>query len=131
MNSLPCSNAVLETGADNVVGDPMSVNARAVIASTTAPGIRSVDEAIERRIAACGVPPVTPGLVKPSLDLHSIGVGEHPHSIKVALELLGESRRRLGQFATEPELLDGPRAAVGADDRQHQRVPVEPWSAIG
>jgi len=47
-----------------------------------------------------------------------------------ALELAGDVRRRLWQLATEAELFDRSRAAVGAGDRQHQRVPVEPWSAI-
>ncbi len=77
------------------------------------------------------MPPVTASLVEPPLDLHSIGVGEHPHPIEVAVELLGESGRWVGQFAAESKLFDGSRSAIGADDRQHQRVPVEPWSAIG
>ena len=73
---------------------------------------------------------MAPGLVEPALGLDAIGVGEHPYTIQIAVEVLGELRWWLGQFAAEAELLDGPRTAVGTDDRQHQRVPVEPWSAI-
>ena len=126
MNVLPCSSAVLETGFDNVVGDPGWVNGKIVIPSTTAPGIRSIDEAIHRRVAARGVPAMATRLVEPPLDLHAIGVGEHPCPIQVAAEIVGEVSRWFGEFAAEAELLDRPRAAVRTRDRQHQRVPVEP-----
>jgi hypothetical protein len=37
----------------------------------------------------------------------------------------------LRKLTAEAKLFDWSRTAVGADDGQHQRVPVEPWSAIG
>ena len=71
------------------------------------------------------------GLVEPALGLHTVSVGEHPHPIKVTVEVVGQPIWWLGELSSEAELLDGAWAAVGADDGQHQRVPVEPWSAIG
>jgi hypothetical protein len=39
--------------------------------------------------------------------------------------------RRRWQFAAVAELLDRSWAAMWAGDDEHQRVPVDPWSAMG
>src|SRR3954466_12802430 len=85
-----------------------------------------VDETVEAGIAARRVPAMASGFMEPSFDLHAVDVGEHPHTIEVAFELTRQVRGRFGQLATEAELLDRARSAVGAHDGQHQRVPVEP-----
>ena len=77
------------------------------------------------------MPAVATGFVEPTLGLNTIGVREHPDAIEVAIALVGEPRRWVGDLAAEAELLDCTRAAMRADDGEHQRVPVDPWSAIG
>src|SRR6185312_7624280 len=69
------------------------------------------------------------GRMEPALGRDPVRVLEHPHLVEVARVVAFDPVGRRAPLATIGELLDGPPSAMGAPEPEHQRVPVEPWSA--